>query len=364
MIPEVRTDLDFLSALVHGRRSRLAEASRLDELCGLRGLPELVQALLAGSPGETDVPPGTVVELQRRLVAGLAKELAFIAERLGGASGRVIEWLGARFQAENLKVLARGLATGRPLAELREFIVPLQGPFALDAPGLAAADSLETFISRVPSPPLRDGLRLAAPAYERTGPAPAGKSFFLEAGIDCGYLRELLDRAARVRGEQAEDLRALARQEADMFHLALAARGRHSYGLAVEDLAPFHVSGSAISREVFHAMLGAAGPADLVPLAVNRVVDPPRRGAAVGKSAEAPSPAGLELQALERFHRLADRIFRRAHVGLGVVAAYAALRRVELANLVTLSEGIRAGVAPGRIRRRLIPRQAGGAAGV
>jgi hypothetical protein len=36
--------------------------------------------------------------------------------------------------------------------------------------------------------------------------------------------------------------------------------------------------------------------------------------------------------------------------------AYAALRRVELANLIRLSEGIRAGLPADVIRRRLIPR--------
>jgi len=43
-------------------------------------------------------------------------------------------------------------------------------------------------------------------------------------------------------------------------------------------------------------------------------------------------------------------------MGLGAVVAYAAIRRIELANLITLSEGIRTRVTPDALRQRLIPR--------
>jgi len=349
---EAGTDLDFLSALVHGRRSRLAEGSRLDELCRLRTVAELVQAIAPEMHGSA------VAGLQRRLVSNLAKELANVADYLGDDRGaRVVEWLGARLQAENLKVLARGVATGKPLAELQEFIVPLATPFAIDLEGLAGSDSVETFIGRVPSAPLRNGLQAAAPVYDRSR-----KSFFLEAGLDKGYLVELLERVGRVR--QGEGLKQLADQETDMFHLALAARGRLLYGLKAEDLSAFHVEGAKVSPGVFGAMVAAATAGELASLAATRVIDPlPALKAAEGREG-ALTPAALEVLALERFHRLANRIFRRTPVGLDVVAAYVALKRIELANLITLSEGIRAAAAPEAIRRRLIPRQAGGVSGV
>jgi len=345
--------------LVHGRHSRLAEGSRLDELCRLRTVAELVQAIAPEAPVET------VAGLQRRMVSDLAAELATLADHLGGDAGQGVEWLGARFQAENIKVLARGLATGKPLAELQPLIIPLKKPFAIDVQRLAGADSVEAFIRRVPSAPLRDGLLAAAPVYERSR-----KPFFLEAGLDAGYLAELLDRAGRVR--QGEGLRTLALQETDMFHLALAARGRLLYDLKAEDLAPFHVAGAKVGRALFRAMLAAPDAGELALLAANRVIDPlPAHEAAEAR--EALTPAALETLALERFYRLAGRIFRCTPVGLDVVAAYVALARVELANLITLSEGIRAchgvalasraAAAPEAIRRRLIPRQAPGASG-
>jgi vacuolar-type H+-ATPase subunit C/Vma6 len=42
-------------------------------------------------------------------------------------------------------------------------------------------------------------------------------------------------------------------------------------------------------------------------------------------------------------------------MGLGAVIAFTALRRVELANLITISEGIRNGMEAAAIRTRLIP---------
>jgi len=70
---------------------------------------------------------------------------------------------------------------------------------------------------------------------------------------------------------------------------------------------------------------------------------------------EALTPTDLETLAWRRYYRLANRAFRRCHMGLGAVVAYAAIRRVELANLITLSEGIRQGQPADALRRRLIP---------
>ena len=41
MKPPSDNDLDFLGALLHGRRSRLVEERRLEALCRLQSLPEL-----------------------------------------------------------------------------------------------------------------------------------------------------------------------------------------------------------------------------------------------------------------------------------------------------------------------------------
>jgi hypothetical protein len=67
-------------------------------------------------------------------------------------------------------------------------------------------------------------------------------------------------------------------------------------------------------------------------------------------------PAALEALAWKRFLRLANRAFRRSHMDLGAVVGYAGIRRVEVANLISLSEAIRTGMAAEVVRARLIPR--------
>ncbi len=64
----------------------------------------------------------------------------------------------------------------------------------------------------------------------------------------------------------------------------------------------------------------------------------------------------LEGLAWKRFFRLANLAFRRSHMGLGTIMGYMGLRRMEAANLITISEGIRSDMAAETIRGRLIPR--------
>ena len=70
-------------------------------------------------------------------------------------------------------------------------------------------------------------------------------------------------------------------------------------------------------------------------------------GTATNETSTATNPAILESLAWRRFLRLANGAFRGSHMGLGAVVGYLEIRRVEVANLITLSEGIRTGVAAG-----------------
>ncbi len=45
-------DMDRLAAVLHGRRSRMAEAERLNALCRMRTLPELAGTIFPGSEAE------------------------------------------------------------------------------------------------------------------------------------------------------------------------------------------------------------------------------------------------------------------------------------------------------------------------
>ena len=340
------TGLDYLGSRLHGRRSRLAEADRLDALSRIRAVPELIRAL------ESDTSVHTIIDLQRRLVSDLVAELQNIARQTEGPAADLMDWLAVRLQVENLKVLARSFSTHTPYDQAKPHLVPLEGDLAVDGPGLAAADSLEAFLALVPAKPLRAALHDVLALY-RSQLRP----FFIEAALDSGYFLELLARVAALHDDQRDEVLALARQEVDLFHLILVTRGKFVYGLKPEQLALFHVRGTRIPHDRFSAMLAAPDLGEVAAQAVGRVIDSPPRevgGRAAGQGGGDPSI--LEVLAWQRYLRVANLTFRRSHMGLGAVVAFAAVRRIEVANLITLSEGIRTGAAPEVLRRRLIPR--------
>ena len=338
-------DLDFLVARLHGQRARLAEAERLDALCRLRTIPDLVRAVCPQA-GLT-----TVGELQRWLILQSVQELENFSAQLTGAGSRLMVWMRVRFQVENLKVLARAFATSRSLDLARQYLVPLPDDLSLDIQTLAAADSVESFAAAAPSEILQQSLAEAAAAYNEE-PRP----IVLEGALDRAYFRELIQRSNALPLEARRDSTAIAKQEADTFHLMLVARGRFTYGLQAERLAELHVSGAAISYKRFCRMLAAdnlrAAAHEAVGLALDKL---PETDVVRGESPEDPDPAVLEALAWNRYLRLATRAFRQSHMGLGAVIAYAAIRRIELANLITLSEGIRTEMAPDTLRSRLVP---------
>jgi vacuolar-type H+-ATPase subunit C/Vma6 len=288
-------------------------------------------------------------ELQRQLVQDLVGELAQLRAYLTGAGARLLDWLVARFEVENLKVLVRGFITRRPLELLH--LVSLPKEPALPTQALASAESWTEFVRLLPNGPLRESLEEAGDLEGRPKP------FFLEAALDRGYFRELLARAERVFGEDQKVVRDLVFQEVDMFNLMLVVRGKFHYGLTPASLLPLHVEGSGISRARFMAMLRETDLRAVDRHAVGRAVDAlPPEPKGTGEGGTSLDPARLEALAWQRFQRLANAAFRRSPVGLGAVVGYAGLRRVEVANLITLSEAIRNGLGVEVIRARLLPR--------
>src|SRR3974390_3520275 len=130
-------DLDYLTARLHGRRSRLAETGRLDVLCGLRSFPELGSALYPN----LEFP--AVGDFQRRLSQELVQEISHLLPSVAGAGGDLLGWLLARFQIENIKVLLRKFSCRIPLETPEEYLLSLPQNLALDVPSLLAAGSLE-----------------------------------------------------------------------------------------------------------------------------------------------------------------------------------------------------------------------------
>lgn len=351
MTVPVTADMVNLAARLHARRSRVFEGSRLDPLYGLTTIADLSGAVRPGG-AVTDA-----VDLQRQMVHDLAVEMAGFLRLTGGPSASLLSWMLARFQLENLRTLLRGHLARTPFEVQRRHLVPLPRDLELDAGALAAAESLPAFIALVPRGRLRESLDEALATYgDRREP------FFFEASLDRGYFEELIRRLGPLREDDRSAVRPLCIQEVDAFHLQIAVRGRFQRGLEAELLLPLHVAGSAVSLSRFREMLRAGDPAAAAALAVGRAIDAlPPAGADGGGGADI---AQLDALSWNRFLRLARRAFRQGHMSLGCIAGYVGIRRVEIANLITVSEAIRIGVRGEPVRARMLPRPPAGGAHV
>lgn len=323
-------NLDHLAAWIHGRRSRIADAERLDALCRLGGPEELSRTVL---PQEEPLAPG---DLQRRLEAGWLREVEALARCVAPRRAAFLEAMGRRLRVEDLKLRVRGLAAGQP----PEAVAP-RFPGSAGDPALAGSGGLEDLAARLAGTPF--------PELRKGPDDPALRPFLLETRLDHGYFRGLLDALERLDPGDRRALRPLVHQEADHFHLLLAARGRFLHRIPPEFLLPWHLEGTGIPRERFRRMLSAADLCRAAALAAGRALDP-------GPLPDRLDPAAVDALAWNRYLRLALRLFRQGGMDFGTLAGHLALRRVEVANLATLSEGLRLGMPFEALKARRIPR--------
>jgi vacuolar-type H+-ATPase subunit C/Vma6 len=354
MVVVLPADPDYLVARLHGRRARLAEGERLDALCGLHTIGDLAGAVAPGAAYPT------IGDFQRGLILQLVQELADFATQLGGKTAAWMAWQRVRYQVENLKVLARALAAKGSWDLARQCLVALPPDLSLNVESLAAADSVEAFVAAAPGGVLREGLEASIEDYQAEP-----RAIVLESALDRAYFGELLKRSKVLPREARPYAKSIVNQEVDAFHLMLVARGRFNYRLPGEQLARLHIRGTGISQQRFGRMLEAGSLWEIAREAEGRALAPlPKEwslaseGEGSGSRADL-DPATLETLTANRYYQLASRAFRRSHMGLGAVIAFTSLRRIELANLITISEGIRNGMEPAAIRIRLIPNVGG-----
>ncbi len=341
----IARDLDYLAARLHGRRSRMAEGARLDSLCRMRSLPEFFHALFP------DAELKEASDFQRLTIDNMVREISGFPAHMPGPGADFLDWILIRYQLENLKVWIRVLLTNTPATGIEQYLISIPGKPTLHVRGPSAAESLRDLVHLVPRGLLRDSLRRSLATYGDQAPP-----FFFETDLDRSYLEGLLESLERLPQEDREIIEPLVRQEVDIFHLMLVVRGRFHYALTPEILLPLHISGTRISHALFAAMLGDPDLPTAVGRAVGRALDtaPPGCASADASMTDTVDSGVVERLGWKRYLRLANLAFRRSHMGLGAVIGYVGLRRMETADLITISEGIQKGVASETIRARLI----------
>jgi len=341
----IADDLDFLAANLHGKKSRIAEGERLDSLCRIQNLQELYNNIFPDSEFEG------IIDFQRQLIIRLIAEISGFCAYMSGAREELINWTLIRFQVENLKILVRSILTDVPIKQRYEFLIPLPKTLSVDVDRLGSSESLEEFVHHMPKGPLRQNLSKAVKIY-----SDYHRPFFFEAALDCGYFEGLLAKTKKLPNEDREIIEKMIFQEVDIFHLMLVARGRFYYKLPTEVLQPLHIDGTRITRALFFDMLHDSDPVASIGRASDRVLDSEPFGNETDDGTKTINIPAIEGQAWGHFLRLSNNAFRRSHMGMGTIMGYIGIRRIEVANLITISECIRKKMPVDAIRTRLIPR--------
>ena len=334
----IPVDLAFVGAKLHGMRSRVYEGPRLDALRSLHNVFDMIAAV---SP-TLDVT--SRMRFEQHLVREHVSALGRIAVYLTGANADFFDWQLERYRLENLKVLLRGWKTRQAPAEVKSRLVELSTDYALPVDKILAAADIGDIARLVPVKPFAREISRRAAQFDDTK-----KLFAVEAGLDAVHLAELCRRAGSLAAGDRSEVSELLGFEVLMVDVLFAMRARLNYDLAAEEVREFLVTDApcAPPGHEFAVMLEGKTFAEMLRAA-------PRAKMLVGPG---PDVAGLEefqQRLWERLYRLANRLFTRSSLHMGVVEAFYYIKRVELNNLIRVAELLRQEVPPAEMARRLI----------
>jgi V/A-type H+/Na+-transporting ATPase subunit C len=328
-------NLDFIAAKVHGMRGHLYEDDSLRRLCDAPSVEDLTEQL---APGE---PVGDTIGLQRVLTTQHLASLYRLHPLLDGWMADLYLWLLRRYQVENLKVIVRGWAAKLDERAVSRYMIGVPDKLALPLTGLMKASSMEALLDVIPVASFREGALLGLGNYENTQ-----QLFFIEAGLDKAYFGELKRIVGQAPGPLGTAAERLVNFELDVYNAMLTIRTVFNYELSFNAirhlLAPFgrHVTGKVLDQ--IRAASGSEEAEEMIPAAL---LHPGAEGDA-------------ETAMWRRLYDIANHQFYASGMEFGAVIAFYYIKRVELSNLIKISEGIRYGQRADAIRNTLIGRSA------
>jgi len=324
VVSKIETSLDFLNAKVRAIHSRLYEGDRLNELLRYRSVSELSGVLLDGAAVAS---PAT---LERRLVERYAENLSLLWRYLPAPRDRVFIALGLRLQIENLKVILRAHAAGEsgPLESLP--VIPLPEPYRWPQLERRGPLTREQLLLAIPEPLVRMS---AAEALVLYGEKPI--PIYLEASLDRGYYSMLLQVYEALPAGDREDIGPLVALELDLQNLVFVLRSRVNYRLEAEMVTMLAARSMESRRPAAWVRTAAQKESarDIIaeaPVALRRLL------------AEVPAQLPeIERRLWQHYYGLAKTAYQQTFFTLGCPYAFAALKRMELANLITVVEAMR-----------------------
>jgi len=331
-------DFAFVSAKLHGMRSKTYEGPRLDALRSLRNVFEMMTAVFP------NLDVRSRMRFEQRLAQEHTNDLGRVQVFLDGHNREFFDWQLERYRLENLKVVLRGWKAHQTPAEVKTQLVELPPDYSLPVDQTLAATHLIDVVRLVPVKLFGDGIRRGAVQFHDTN-----KLFYIEAGLDACYFEELCRRSGSLRAADRDEVNELLAFEVLMYDVLFAMRARLNYDIAVEDVREFLVTGPppALPGAEFAAMLERNSFTEMLQAV-------PRRRVLLGPQADPLNLDELQQRLWERLYRLANRLFYRSMFHMGCVEAFYYIKRVELNNLIRVAELLKQEVSAGEIERLLI----------
>ena len=323
------SNLDFVIAKIRGMRGKIYEGNALLDLCGVGSIEDLAHKMAPGAP------VGDTIGLQRHFTQEHVESLYRIAKYLDDWDREFYLWLLRRHQAENFKVIVRVWATKSMPQALKAYTVPLPEELALPAEEMIQAETMEQLITKMPDQKLREGAFLGLGDYEESN-----RAFFIEAGIDNAYYTILYQLSKR---SPSEGIQRLVELDLAIYNTMFVLRSLFNYGLIFNKVRPFLAPCVNFSPRLIDEMRNAPD-IDAAAAAVP--------GTLTGQAGPMPAEQ-LELAMWQNMFNVANHIFYTSW-DIAAVAAFYFIKRVELANLIRISECIRYGEHGDSIRQKLM----------
>lgn|GEM_PF-1235975 len=315
-------DFAFVSAKLHGMRSKLYEGLRLEALTSLRNAFEMTASVFP----DLDVRSRTRFErhLSREHVRDLRRVQLFLQKR----NRHFFDWQLERYRIENLKVVLRGWKSRLSPAEVVELLVELPETYALPVEEILGTEKLIDVIRLMPVKGFGGAVRRGAVQFHDTN-----RLFYIEAALDAFYFEELCRRAATLGSADRDEVNELLSIEVLIYEVLFIMRARLNYEAAAEDVREFLVKAPhpapALARlegvlrgDAFEDMLSGV----------------PQRKELLGPGPEPSDLGELQRRMWERLYLAANRLFYRSIFHMGCVQAFYYIKRVELANLIRVAE--------------------------
>lgn len=179
-----------------------------------------------------------------------------------------------------------------------------------------------------------------------------GRAFLDHASLEsdtkktCEYYQKLLDCARNIPRPHNKAVLDLVSQEAAIFLAMLALRLVFNYGFKLEAIQPYFFDGTVITRTIFESIATRSDLEEALEICGGVL--------ALGECDFKTIPE-LEGAAWDRYLKVAKRIWSSDPIGVNAIIGYIGIRRIEVSNVVTLSEGLRLGVESSRLRSYLVP---------